>query len=210
MPSAYTCLITESETPPTFEAFALRCARRFGALTFMREEPLDAPIPEKLPEPDYAAIDADIGKATDALAALVQMTPNDAALAIEAEAVRVEALNGEINRERAARRARLVAMLREVNAWNPSQKLDGLRHFMRKQIEDELALCRFEAFRPRTWGVSEWLNARIAEARVDIFNATARRARAEGEAIRDQAWVDELRASLRAHGGRPASPTNEE
>lgn len=37
----------------TFPEFAMRCARNFGALIMMRDEPLDAPIPEKFEPSGY-------------------------------------------------------------------------------------------------------------------------------------------------------------
>jgi hypothetical protein len=48
MPTGYTAPIADGMT---FEQYALGCARAFGALVTMRDEPSDAPIPEKL-EPD--------------------------------------------------------------------------------------------------------------------------------------------------------------
>lgn len=44
MPTGYTANIKNGIT---FEEFALDCARNFGALIIMRDEPKDAPIPEQ-------------------------------------------------------------------------------------------------------------------------------------------------------------------
>ena len=44
MPTGYTAGILEGET---FEQYALQCAKAFGALVMMRDEPSDAPIPDQ-------------------------------------------------------------------------------------------------------------------------------------------------------------------
>lgn len=50
MPTAYTSFVADNENF-TFPEFAMLCAREFGALASMRDEPLDAPVPERF-EPD--------------------------------------------------------------------------------------------------------------------------------------------------------------
>jgi hypothetical protein len=53
MPTGYTAKLVESGQ--TFEEFVLTCARAFGALIELRDEPLDAPIPETLEPHSYYA-----------------------------------------------------------------------------------------------------------------------------------------------------------
>ena len=52
MPTGYTLDLYDVKDI-TFEEFALRCARAFGALISMRDEPIDAPIPERFEPSDY-------------------------------------------------------------------------------------------------------------------------------------------------------------
>ena len=52
MPTGYTMILTE-EKEIDFKEFALRCARNFGALIMMRDEPMDKEIPEEFPVSDY-------------------------------------------------------------------------------------------------------------------------------------------------------------
>ena len=52
MPTGYTLDLYDGKDI-TFEEFALRCARAFGALISMRDEPIDAPIPERFEPSDY-------------------------------------------------------------------------------------------------------------------------------------------------------------
>ena len=51
MPTGYTLELYDGKDI-TFEEFVLKCARAFGALINMRDEPRDAPIPERF-EPSY-------------------------------------------------------------------------------------------------------------------------------------------------------------
>lgn len=50
MPTGYTADLT-LDTP--FERFAMRCARAMGACVMMRDDPMDAPIPDKWEPDDY-------------------------------------------------------------------------------------------------------------------------------------------------------------
>lgn len=46
MPPAYTSFVADNENF-SFLEFAMLCARNFGALMMMRNEPLDLPVPER-------------------------------------------------------------------------------------------------------------------------------------------------------------------
>ena len=50
MPTGYTA---EVQKGISFDKYALNCARAFGALVSMRDEPSDKEIPEKLEPSDY-------------------------------------------------------------------------------------------------------------------------------------------------------------
>ncbi len=50
MPTGYTADIAKGIT---FQQYAWSCARAFGALVMMRDEPSDAPIPEAFTPSDY-------------------------------------------------------------------------------------------------------------------------------------------------------------
>ena len=56
MPTGYTAMLTE-EKEITFEDFALKCARAFGALIEMRDESLDAKIPEEFKVTEYHTVE---------------------------------------------------------------------------------------------------------------------------------------------------------
>ncbi len=51
MPTAYSSLILEGAD---FQKYALACARNFGAFISMRDEPMDAPLPDSFPISNYS------------------------------------------------------------------------------------------------------------------------------------------------------------
>ena len=50
MPTGYSSLVLEGAS---FQEYALACARNFGALVSMRDDPMDAPIPDSFPVSNY-------------------------------------------------------------------------------------------------------------------------------------------------------------
>lgn len=86
MPTGYTVGIADGKIT-TFEQYAMTCARAFGALVMMRDDPFDAPIPEEIKVADYyvtnakeksEAYDAFIALDQDGLEALYQKESADA------------------------------------------------------------------------------------------------------------------------------------
>jgi len=61
MPTGYTLDLYDGKDI-TFEEFVLKCARAFGALIDMRDEPMDAPIPERFEPSDYHLKELEIAK----------------------------------------------------------------------------------------------------------------------------------------------------
>ena len=131
-------MIAEKENCTLME-FALRCARSFGALIEMREEPLDAPIPEKFEiNPLYKAELEEAEKEYEDFTALpypekMAVLERDYELMAEkyAEADKIE------NERRRVLRGRYEAMLEKINKWEaPTPDHENLRKFMIEQIED--------------------------------------------------------------------------
>jgi len=73
MPTGYTATLMEKNQ--TFPEFIMGCARAFGALIMMRDDPNDATIPDKFEPSDYHA--KGIIKAREKLAKLKAMTDGE-------------------------------------------------------------------------------------------------------------------------------------
>jgi len=133
MPSAFTEIIKDGIT---FEKFALRCARYFGALVMMRDDPLDAPIPEFKPDPHYAERVESIKQEINALRAT---TAEQLEAIVEAQYQNELSRYNELVAYTDDLRAKYAAMEEQVNAWTPpTEEHVGLKNFMLSQIADSV------------------------------------------------------------------------
>ena len=133
MPTGYTATI---EKGITFEAFAMECARAFGALIELRDDTA-APIPDSFQPSSYHS--NALRDAQEELAALDAMTPTQAQKkADKAHSAAVEANQRAIDAS-AALLAKYEAMLARVRAWTPPTKdHQGLKDFMIQQITESI------------------------------------------------------------------------
>lgn len=132
MPTGYTAKLME-EDGVTFKEFALTCARAFGALILMRDDPLDTPIPDAVEPDDYHQ------KAV--FAAIDELRNLESLTAEERIAFGKKRLGDALRSVTASRtlaereNARLDAMLAEVEAWEPpSPDHVGMKKFMVEQL----------------------------------------------------------------------------
>lgn len=196
MPTGYTAAVSDG-TVTDFPDFALQCARAFGALIMMRDEPSNAPIPESFQPSDYSA--KKLEKARNKVSELQAMTPEAcdvAALAdynaqCESRAARV--LGNTLTRER------YEAMLTKVNAWEPpTPDHVHMKEFMVEQLESSINFdCSVYSEDPLIQKTGlEWRIDQLATARRDIaYHAKASAEELERTATRN-AWVKALRDSL--------------
>jgi hypothetical protein len=131
MPTGYTSDVAEGKVTD-LRTFALRCARGMGATVMMRDEPMNAPIPERFEPSAYHA-----ESLTDLRAELAQVsTLSDA----DAEAAALKAFTEKVAaRDRyVAKKAealnRYNAMLAQVVSWEC--KAEGLKSFMLDQLHE--------------------------------------------------------------------------
>jgi hypothetical protein len=196
MPTGYTADV-QSGKITRFEDFAMQCARAFGALLMMRDDPLDAPVPEEFKPSDYyrEALDRNEKR----LAELKAMSP--AAIIAASRAAQSDALARHEAHEagKAEHRARYEAMLAKVRAWTPpTPEHEGLRAFMEQQLTESI---RFDC---RPWGPPEqrspaaWYELELSDAEQAV--ARSRKALAD-EIERTEGrnrWLADLRRSLTA------------
>lgn len=193
MPTGYTSGLT---TETSFPEFAMKCARAFGALIEMRDEPADAPIPEFKPS-DYHC--EALAKARVRLAEL-QQTPD------EQLRERMRAKWEESERRKSERRGgtdkqRLAyeSMLGKVRDWSPpTPDHSELRSFMIQQLEESIQFdctVSHETAAPVP-DFEAWKAKAIASATGDITHHQAEWDKEVKRVNSRNLWVKQLRESL--------------
>ncbi len=198
MATGYTGIIGEKDV--TFEEFALRCARNFGALILMRDQPLDAPIPAKFVPSDHHE-----KRITEAKARLLKVqTRSEAETVAEMKERRERALARTIEaNDRAERlRGRYEALVAAAEAWQPpTPEHEGLKAFMLKQLRSSIDWDCRPAEAPRGENDPDAYNrAEVDAALEDLRYHTEKHAEELARTDERNAWVRALRESL---GGAP-------
>ena len=195
MPTGYTSNLHDGEQ--TFEEFVLGCARAFGALILMRDDPADAEIPDEFTPSTWAA--DSLVEARQKLAELNAMTADQVEAAATAEYDEAVRYWEEQVAKTAAIRSRYEAMLAEVDAWQPpSADHVNLKEFMRSQLRESIRFDSYEPKAPERATPQEWQD-RERQRLIDSIGRYAEqdakeRARAESHTE----WVRALRRSLGA------------
>lgn len=191
MPTGYTAAVCDGKMTD-FSEFALSCARAFGALVTMRDDPHDAPIPDAIAPSSYNS--TQYAAAKDRLRELQAMTPEQAQIlalkAYDDGSARATKWNAETD----AANDRINTMLRKVRDWTPPTP-DHIRmkEFMIEQLEISLTTYRHKS-PPRLDGPA-WLAAEIAKTEHDL-EYHGKEQREENEAKGRTKWLRDLRASL--------------
>lgn len=196
MPTGYTSGIY-SGNAVSFNDFALQCARAFGALITMRDDPADAPIPEEFaPSPFYAARVVEDEKN---LAAAREW--DDATAEREARATYDREVSqwNESRIEREAMRQRYQAMLAQVQAWTPpTADHQGLKDFMSEQLRDSIRCdCDYEPTIPKLLSGEAYRGMTIARLEQSLEYARQHQAEEIQRAETRTQWVRRLRESLK-------------
>lgn len=117
MPTGYTYPVCDGDITE-FPAFAMSCARAFGALITMRDDPMDAPIPEEI-KPDTKYHDDRIAADMKRMGEVQAMTlaeADTAALEVHRQAL---ASRNKYLADKEVEAGRINAMLAKVRAWRP-------------------------------------------------------------------------------------------
>lgn len=195
MPTGYTAAVVDGIS---FEQFVLRCARAMGALIMMRDEPSDAPIPERFEPSGYHA-----DKLAETRAELVRLdalTPEQ--VAAEASAYHVGALQRWTERagKRHKQRDQYEAMLDKVRTWvPPSTDHIGFKEFMVSQLTQSIDFdCGDNEYdvEPQELSAASWLAQQVHEAQRHVeYQDKANAEEIERTEARNK-WIADLRASL--------------
>ncbi len=198
MPTGYTHIVAENGDF-TFPEFAMRCARAFGALVMMREEPLDAPIPEKFEPGEYYRKNYEKAKA--AYENFIANPPTDEDLEkqyneyVAKETERFAA----ISKEKDVKHRRYNAMLFKVLKWQPpTPEHEGLKKFMIDQLHDSIEADCSE-YQPRISNKEEYIayyrSGEYLKKELDFYTEKWHK-EIERTNSRNE-WLKELRESLK-------------
>lgn len=181
-----------------FQKFTMQCARAFGALISMRDDPNDAPIPQKFEADSYH-----VGALRDAKAELVVLEGMTNAEIVAAAKAAYDRLITEWEASEVRRKeekARYSAMLAQVKTWTPPTKdHQGLKDFMVQQLTESIEFdCRESWKRPTPTKPGTWHFEQISRVQRDITYHTEHEAEDRKRADERTAWVQQLRDSLSA------------
>ena len=196
MPTGYTANIPEGIS---FEQFVWQCARGMGALIMMRDEPGDAPIPERFEPSEYH--NKKIAEAEVELSRLEGLTVDEAAkeCSISHEKEETRKANRLAKNRQQIEAYKL--MLKKATNWQPPTKdHEGFKEFMVDQIQKSVDFDDDEKlYQPSEILKTEaWLTERIAKAKWDIeYHTKNHKEEIERTESRNY-WLAELRNSLSA------------
>lgn len=198
MPTGYTAAIAEGIT---FRQYAMSCARAFGALIDMRDEPSNAEIPEEFKASTYHA--EAIASARKELASLDGITAEEAAEKAKASHAATIARHTEAIEDANALRAKYEAMLADVDKYDsPSPDHDNLKKFMAEQIRESIRFdCGSDYHEQAIADAVEltgaqWIEAEKKRLQDSIeYNTKGQMEDDERTANRNE-WVRKLRESL--------------
>ena len=196
MPTGYTAGI---EKGITFVEYAMGCARAFGALIMMRDDPADAPIPDEFHPSDYSV--KALNAAQEKLARLKAMSDAEACAAADVDYSAALAAQEASIAKANALRAKYEAMLRHVRAWTPpSADHVEMKSFMEKQIVDSIEWdCSTKYYlenAPKLLTGREWRDREIQECMRQIDYHTREDAKERERASGRSLWVKQLKQSL--------------
>jgi len=184
---------------PSFEEFALRCARAFGAFVDMRDMSLDAETPEVLEE--HSHYHDKLLKAYARRAEVATWTQAQATTEAKKSYGKAKKHHDEYIAGAKLLKERYEEMLQKVRDWEPpSEDHQGLKTFMIEQLEQSIDFdCNvgyWEKNAPKLLGGAEYKRQQLDKATEDIdYYQKEKLKEAERTQNRNE-WIASLRASL--------------
>lgn len=198
MPTGYTATLMEKGQ--AFPDFVLLCARAMGATIMLRDEPLDAPIPEFEPS-DYSAKRLEESKTE--LARLLAMSDEEKITFGQSKKNDAIERNEKWKTKEQAENARLFEMRDKVAAWQPpTSDHDGLKNFMLEQLKISMNSVDYierEIIAAKQSFARDYYDKAVAEAQRGIeYHTEEDRKERERTDARNR-WVRELKGSILAN-----------
>lgn len=199
MPTGYTHKVVDG-TLTEFADFALECARAFGALLELRDDPA-APIPTEIKPSTYAQERLD--EATKEYLRLSSLTGEALSAEIAEEYAEEKARRAEYRAKGKETNERLNKMSAAVANWTPPTAAHTrFKEFMLQQLDiSRETSCDEEAdqfIEPVLPSVDEWLDKRLTRLKKQIKDYAGEQAWENTLAQSRTLWLQQLRASLRS------------
>jgi hypothetical protein len=135
----------------TLREFALRCARGMGACIMMRDEPWDAPIPERF-EPSLDYHKRELAKATELLKDADDLSDDECASRAKSDFEAAMASHATYQAKKEEENGRYRAMLDAVEAWET--EAEGIKEFMSEQLR--ISIDKHVSEAPKEMTGEEW------------------------------------------------------
>lgn len=201
MPTGYTANIAKGIT---FQQFALDCSRAFGALVMMRDDPMDAKIPDLIIPSDYHL--KNLKKARRMKAQLLKM--NVKSLLRKADKKAKEEFIKKVNElsryrlERRELRRKYEAMLQQAELYvPPSPEHVAYRDFMISQIKESIDFDCSEKYLDqipvKQKNIGEWIDEHLASLDKDISYHGEHWKKDKKNAEGRTRWIRQLKRSLK-------------
>lgn len=196
MPTGYTAGVADG-TVTDFKQYAIQCARNFGALILMRDEPLDAEIPEKF-EPSNFELN-NLVKAEKELGEMLSLSDSQLKLKMEAEFDAEMKSYQRFVAERREKRKRYEAMLDKAKRYRPpTPDHEGYAKFLVTQLEESINWDCGEKYLnpPKQQTLEEWKTQRLESLRRAISRSRERHKEEAERTNQRNEWVAKLRESI--------------
>lgn len=194
MPTGYTAAIADGIE---FNQFVWSCARAFGALVMMRDDPTNARIPERFEPSDTYAKWAEEERAN--IAKLESMSEEDAAIAAAGDYETALASWKRRTQNRAELLNKYNAMLAKVVQWvPPTSDHEGLQTFMADQIRESIKFdCdgKYDT-KPLPQDGKVWRDQRLEHSRRMLARHLESQAEEVARVEGRNAWLRALRESV--------------
>lgn len=194
MPTGYTAPVADGKIVDRNQ-FILRCARAFGALIELRDDSLDAPLPEQIKVDSYHK--TALEKAKNRMLELQQMNRKDIERNCKKNNEAAKKAWEESVAERDIKRVRYESMLDKVKSWTPPTKdHQELKRFMIDQISESIKYDCSTYDEPQAKKPDDWYVSSLRNIQEDIDYHTKKEQEEQDRNRERNEWLRDLRDSL--------------
>ena len=194
MPTGYTAAVVDGKVSE-FSKFAMSCARAFGACIDMRDDPMDAEIPQEFKPSSYHQEQLDEAKSK--LERLQNLHLEQARVEAQVDYDKAFADHTKYMNDLALENKRIDTMIEKVKAWvPPTSDHTELKDFMLGQLRISKHDPQYYSAFPKLQSGADWLQNQLTKAKRDVAYHTEELEKDVRRANERTLWVKRLRESL--------------